>query len=127
MFKIVLWTVILLATSVAEVNAQQSRESVKATDNKKFPTTLQPVNPVKYYGPNKQKKKKRKGKVTYDAQKDYYNRIETTWKEREKREKTFERGGGTDIMKPPYFGHKKPPKIRSIEKRKYCKVCGIRH
>ncbi len=96
------------------------------TKDKNFPTTLQPVNPVKYYGPKKSKKKK-KSTVTYDAQNEYYDRVETTWRQREKREKTLERGEATDYMKPPYFGHKKPPKIRPIEKRKYCKICGIRH
>ncbi len=93
--------------------------------DKNFPTTLQPVNPVKYYGPRKAKKNRKT--VTYDAQKEYFNRMENTWREREKREKSFERGEATDYLKPPYFGHKKPPKIRSIEKRKYCKICGIRH
>src|SRR5882757_7871352 len=94
--------------------------------DKNFPTTLQPVNPVKYYGPKKTKKKK-KSTVTYDAQSEYYDRIESTWRQREKRERTLERGEATDYMKPPYFGHKKPPKVRPIEKRKYCKICGIRH
>jgi hypothetical protein len=103
-----------------EIFAQQKGQT--QTD-KNFPTSLQPVNPVQHYGPKKAKKTKKKA-VTYDAQNDYYNRVENTWKEREKREKSY---GGVDIMKPPYFGHKKPPKIRPIEKRKYCKICGIRH
>ena len=103
----------------------QSNEPSKPVD-KNFPTTLQPVNPVKYYGPRKEKKRK-KSTVTYDAQNEYYDRIEKTWRAQEKREKSFERGVATDYMKPPYFGHKKPPKIRPLEKRKYCKICGIRH
>jgi len=107
-----------------ELNAQSKEETTPADKN--FPTTLQPVNPVKYYGPRKAKKKSKKT-VTYDAQNEYYHRVENTWKEREKREKTLERGEATDYMKPPYFGHKKPPKVRAIEKRKYCKICGIRH
>ena len=124
-FKLGLMAFIFSAAMAAEVRAQQSTET-KPTD-KKFPTTLQPVNPAKYYGPRKEKKKKTKSSATHDAQNDYYKRIESTWREREKREKTYERGGKADIMQPPYFGHKKPPKIRPIEKRKYCKVCGIRH
>lgn len=103
----------------------QSKDPSKPAD-KNFPNTLQPVNPVKYYGPRKEKKKK-KSAVTYDAQNEYYDRIENTWRAREKREKSFERGEATDYMKPPYFGHRKPPKVRSLEKRKYCKICGIRH
>ena len=114
----------IFSIMMAPMLLAQSKEPSKPTD-KNFPTTLQPVNPVKYYGPRKEKKKK--STVTYDAQNDYYNRIEKTWRSLEKREKSFERGGATDYMKPPYFGHKKPPKVRSIEKRKYCKICGIRH
>jgi hypothetical protein len=123
--KFPLVTIILIfsAALIAEVQAQ-SKEPVNPAD-KNFPTTLQPVNPVKYYGPRKAKKKKKT--VTYDAQNEYYERIENTWREREKREKTFERREATDYMKPPYFGHKKPPKIRPLEKRRYCKICGIRH
>ncbi|CAN5498399.1 hypothetical protein BH10BAC4_BH10BAC4_25430 [soil metagenome] len=123
-FRLVLLFLIFSAAAVAELYAQ---ESPKPTD-KKFPTTLQPVNPVRYYGPRKEKKsKKKKGAITHDAQNEYYKRIENTWREREKREKSYERGEALDYMKPPYFGHKKPPKIRAIEKRKYCKICGIRH
>jgi hypothetical protein len=97
--------------------------------NRDFPTTLQPVNPVKYYGPKKEKKKKKKKKnsATYNAKNEYYDRMETVWREQEKREKIYERGEATDMMKPPYFGHKKPPKERPLAKRKLCKICGIRH
>jgi len=91
-----------------------------------FPNTLQPVNPVKYYGPRKQKKKKQ-APVTRNAVDEYNDRIEKTWREREKQERNFENSDGANQMQPPYFGHKKPPKIRPFEKRKYCKICGIRH
>jgi hypothetical protein len=110
----------------AVVVAADGQSTPADSKDKNFPTTLQPVNPVKYYGPKKTKKKK-KSTVTYDAQSEYNDRIESTWRQREKRERTLERGEATDYMKPPYFGHKKPPKVRPIEKRKYCKICGIRH
>ena len=103
----------------------QTKEQPKTSD-KGFPTTLSPVNPVKYYGPRKDKKKKKKT-VTYDAKNEYYDRVEKAWRDQEKREKSFSAGEGTDRMKPPYFGHRKPPKIRPIGSRKYCKICGIRH
>lgn len=119
-----LLTLVFSLAMAAKVQAQ-SKETTKPTD-KNFPTTLQPVNPVKYYGPRKEKKKK-KSTVTYDAKNEYYNRVENSWREHEKREKSFERGADIDHMKPPYFGHKKAPKIRPIGKRKYCKICGLRH
>src|SRR3954462_3429263 len=115
---------LFFCTAIVVAAAAQSTPA--ETKDKGFPTTLQPVNPVKYYGPKKSKKKK-KSTVTYDAQNEYYDRVETTWRQREKRERTLDRGEATDYMKPPYFGHKKPPKVRPLEKRKYCKICGIRH
>lgn len=118
-----LLTFILSAICVAGVQGQNKGTDVPADKN--FPNTLQPVNPVKYYGPRKEKKKKKS--VTYDAKSEYNDRMEKNWREREKREKTMERGEAVDKMRPPYFGHKKPPKIRPIGKRKYCKICGIRH
>ena len=114
-----------LVLSAVALDAGAQTKSANPAD-KDFPTTLQPVNPVKYYGPRKKKKNKKKSR-TYDARDEYYQRVEQAWKEREKRERVTSLNGGVDYMKPPYFGHKKPPKIRPIEKRKYCKICGIRH
>lgn len=118
-----LLTFILLTGSVALVHGQAKGTDKQADKN--FPNTLQPVNPVKYYGPRKEKKAKKT--VTYDAKDEYNERMERNWREREKRERSNERGEAVDKMRPPYFGHKKPPKIRAIGKRKYCKICGIRH
>ena len=118
------WSLLLFLISTTVLSQAQSKETGTPAD-KDFPTTLQPVNPVKYYGPRKKKKVKKT--ATYNARKEYVERIEDALKEQEKREMTFERGGSLDYMKPPYFGHKKPPKIRPIGKRKYCKICGIRH
>lgn len=119
-----LLTGILAVASFGWVSAQTGQGNKPASQD--FPTTLQPVNPVKYYGPRKTKKQKKK-QVTYDARNQTFDRLEQSWKEREKREKSTRTNNGADRMKPPYFGHKKPPKIRPIEKRKYCKICGIRH
>lgn len=129
MKRILTFFAVALALIIApELLAQKKKAQQKETppSDKGFPNTLQQVNPAQHYEPKVSKKKKKKG-LTYDAQNQYYNRVENTWREREKREKSFERGDATDFMKPPYFGHKKPPKIRPIEKRKYCKICGIRH
>lgn len=117
--------VVLISVLFVDGLYAQAKEQSNPAD-KDFPTTLQPVNPVKYYGPRKSKRKRKKT-VTYNAKNDYYDRIESVWREQEKREKIFERGEATDFMKPPYFGHRKPPKVRALGKRKYCKICGIRH
>lgn len=120
--------VILISLFCAAVSAGAWAQPSPGKDNKdkNFPSTLQPVNPVKYYGPKKTKKKKKRA-VSYDAVNEYNDRMESNWRQREKREKILERGETTDYMRPPYFGHKKPPKIRPLEKRRHCKICGIRH
>ncbi len=120
---VLLLTFMVLAAPVAQVKGQS--KGTDSPSDKNFPTTLQPVNPVKYYGPRKEKKARKT--VTYDAKNEYNERMERNWREREKREKSLERGEAADKMRPPYFGHKKPPKIKPIGKRKYCKICGIRH
>lgn len=84
--------------------------------------SMEPLYPKKDYAPKKSKKKK--SPVTYDAQNDFYDRMEKNWDEREKREKDL---SAADKSQPPYFGHKRPPKKRPAAKMKYCKVCGIRH
>lgn len=119
--------VIILLLSATTTGALAQLKDVGTPPDKKVPTTLQPVNPVKYYGPRKEKKKKKGKPVTYTARDEYDDRVEKVWQEQEKREKRFEQGETMDQMKPPYFGHKKPPKVRPIGKRKQCRVCGIRH
>jgi len=84
--------------------------------------SLEPTRPQKEYGPKKTKKKK--APVTYDARNEFYDRMEKNWDDREKREKDL---NAANLMQPPYFGHKRPPKKRPVSKMKYCKICGIRH
>ncbi|MBL7865778.1 MAG: hypothetical protein JNK10_12930 [Cyclobacteriaceae bacterium] len=92
---------------------------------KDAPTSLQPNNNSKVYAPAR--KKKKSSTVTYDARDDYNERTDALLKERLKRDASGSKLKEDERMKPPYFGHKRPPKVRPIEKRKYCKVCGIRH
>ncbi len=120
------WVAFICSATLATEAWSQSKETTAPAD-KNFPTTLQSVNPAQYYEPRKKKKKKSKKLITYDAQNEYYDRIEDVWSDQEKREKSLKRGEPNDKMLPPYFGHRKPPKIRAIGKRKYCKICGIRH
>jgi hypothetical protein len=86
-------------------------------------TSLKPNLPTKVYAPKASKKKKSKG-ATYDARDKFYDRIEEVNKNRRKSEKAKLTPQYSDFQ---YFGHRKPPKKRSPEKMKYCKICGIRH
>jgi hypothetical protein len=108
------------ATSVA-----QKRKKAKHEDAPTAPTgqatSLAPYYPQKEYEP---KKKKATGKVTYDAREKYYDRMEAVEKANRKNEREMEKPQYSD---PTYFGHKRPPKRRPVNKMKYCKVCGIRH
>jgi len=71
--------------------------------------------------------KKSSSKVTYEARDKSYDRLERNWKVREKKEKKITRNPSKDYSLAPYFGHKRPPKIRAVGKRKVCKVCGVTH
>lgn len=98
----------------------------KAKKDKSFANSMDPVNDENRYVPEASKKKKKPG-ATYDARDDFDSRMEKNWKRREKREKNISGEQKADRTQPPYFGHKRPPKVRPAEKRKVCKVCGIKH
>jgi DNA segregation ATPase FtsK/SpoIIIE-like protein len=97
---------------------QTSKKSEKSTQQ---PSSLEPYYPKENYEP---KRKKATGKVTYDARKNFYKRMEEVAKAERKAEKELSKPQYSD---PMYFGHKRPPKKRPPHKMKYCKVCGIRH
>lgn len=118
--------VLALAAVFSPAVSQTQPPEKQKGNGKDFPNTLQPVNPSKVYAPPKKKKKKDPG-VTYDARDDYNDRVDALLKERLRKDVSGNKLKEDDRMKPPYFGHKRPPKVRPIGKRKYCKVCGIRH
>lgn len=110
---------IFLCFSFLSVPAQKKKSSDEAN-------SFDPKNVDERYVPEKSKKKNKFGR-TYEARSDFHDRIEKNWKEREKREKNVSGRRKPDKSKPPFFGHKRPPKIRPEGKRKVCKVCGINH
>lgn len=69
-----------------------------------------------------------KGKLnlsTYvETQKNFEKRMKNVAKEHKKRDKMMKKPQYSD---PTYFGHRRPPKIRPVGKRKMCKECGIVH
>ena len=88
---------------------------------------LEPSYPTEEEYVPKAAKQRNGFQVTYDARDDFYDMQEETWKESAKAEKKLIRNKAVDKSLPPYFGHKKPVKIRPMGKRKYCKVCGLVH
>lgn len=114
------FTFFIFFFSILSVSAQK-KKPVEAQ-----PNSVDPTYAEEHYVPKASKKSKKLG-VTYDARKIFRKRMEKNWKEREKAEKNFSGERKADKSQPPYFGHKKPPKIRPQGKRKVCKVCGIKH
>lgn len=103
--------------------------SIASAQDKKAkaqPNSIDPNYAEENYVPKASKKKKKFG-ATYEARNDFQERMEKNWKKREKDEKNFNGKRNADKSLPPYFGHKRPPKIRPAEKQKVCKVCGIKH
>ena len=99
--------------------------SGSAQSKKKDVTPAEAFYPQQEYTPKTAGKKSTK--VSYDAREKSSVRQEKNWKDREKREKKFTRNSAVDRSQAPYFGHKRPPKIRPVGKKKLCKVCGLMH
>ena len=87
------------------------------------PSALNPGESEKVYAPKKASGKPSKG-ATYNAERDFYERMEELEKSKRKNEKLAMKPQYSD---PMYFGHKKPPKKHKPGKMKYCKECGLRH
>ena len=91
------------------------------------PTTLSPgSDDFDFNAPavKERKQRKKSSGITYNAQKEYEDRMSA-------RAKTY-RYNERILMKPhdpnpAYFGHKRKPKRHAPGKIKYCKECGIRH
>ena len=104
--------------SVATISVGQDKKKDQST-------SIESALPQKEYTPPVKKKKKNKGaETTYSARDDFYDRQEALSKQSLKNEKESEKPQYSDQK---YFGHKRPPKRRSPDKMKFCKVCGIRH
>ncbi|HEY5690686.1 MAG TPA: hypothetical protein VIS49_04435 [Cyclobacteriaceae bacterium] len=119
LFRIVIF--VLFCFSFSKVSAQKRKTSDESNsfDPKVVDERFVPEKSIK-------RKKGRFGR-TYEARKEFHDRIEKNWKEREKREKNVSGERKPDKSQPPYFGHKRPPKIRPAGKQKMCKICHIMH
>jgi hypothetical protein len=117
--------ILFLAFTAVNASAQfwkKKKDKGEAEISMRQPTSLDPTSSHKEYAP-KSSKKASKG-PTYGAEKEFYDRMASVEKEREKEERIMEK---PQYSNPMYFGHKHPPKKRKPSKMKYCKVCGIRH
>lgn len=101
----------------------QSRKQRKQEPQQRGPTTLDPY-PAERTLPKETRKRTRAKGPTYNAEREYYERMEGLVKTRRKNEKMLMTPQYSD---PSYFGHKRPPKKRAPDKMKFCKECGIRH
>ena len=101
----------------------QSRKERKAEAQQQGPTSLDPLPRERELPKHTRKRIESKG-PTYNAEKDYYERVEAFVKTQRKNEKMLMRPQYSD---PSYFGHKRPPKKRPPHKMKFCKECGISH
>lgn len=121
----ILLTMIAFA-SYGQLNRKEKKAARRGTAVER-PTTLNPGSEdVDFVAPkvSERKQKKKPSGVTYNAQKEYEERMSA-------RAKTY-RYNERMLMKPQYanpayFGHKRKPKRHAPGKIKYCKECGIRH
>jgi len=112
-------------TGYAQLTGKEKRAARKG-DSPSQPTTLNPGNTEEpAFKPNHSGKRSKKSNgPTYNAQKEFEDRMQARAKTYRKNEKMLMRPQFSD---PSYFGHKHKPKKHSANKMKYCKECGIRH
>ncbi|MBL7859091.1 MAG: hypothetical protein JNM57_15470 [Cyclobacteriaceae bacterium] len=114
----------VLLTNATFAQSGKKKKSSAPTKEASQPTSLNPqAEQKKNYEPKKSRKSQR-GETTYNAEKQYYDRMAGLEKTRRKNERMLDDPQYSD---PTYFGHKRPPKRRPPNKMKFCKVCGIRH
>jgi hypothetical protein len=118
----ILTCVLLSGVSFAQPG-KKKKKPVSEKQTTSQPTSLNPETQQQQYE-QKKSKKSSSGVTTYNAEKDYYDRMAALEKTRRKNEKMLDDPQYSD---PAYFGHKRPPKRRPPNKMKFCKVCGIRH
>ncbi|GAB1446493.1 MAG: hypothetical protein KF860_06155, partial [Cyclobacteriaceae bacterium] len=116
------WTVFIciLFLSLGAARAQKKKPIEQQ------PTSIDPSYAEEHYVP-KATKGRKSFEPTYEARNKYKDRMNKNWRQREKDEKNFKGDRKADKSQPPYFGHKRPPKIHPPGKQKFCKVCGIKH
>jgi hypothetical protein len=124
---IVILTCFLLPLSfqaIAQTKGKGKKDDQPAAGYSNLPSSLSPGTSKETSASKKQKKSKSSGKVTYDQQRAYYERVEEVARARQKEAKILEK---PQYSNPMYFGHKKMPKKRPPHKMRFCKECGIRH
>ncbi|HTF20742.1 MAG TPA: hypothetical protein VK658_21865 [Chryseolinea sp.] len=123
LFSIIL-TVIAL-TSYGQLSRKEKKAARKGTAVQ--PTTLSPGSEdADFVAPSvKMRKEKKKSRgITYNAQKEYDDRMASRAKTNRYNERMLMK---PQYANPAYFGHKRKPKRHAPGKLKYCKECGIRH
>ncbi|MEJ7647269.1 MAG: hypothetical protein WKF87_21925 [Chryseolinea sp.] len=123
-FAVLLLTFIT-CTSYAQLTGKEKRAARKGTSPDQ-PTTLNPgsAEEPSFKPSHSGKRNKKSNGPTYNAQKEFEERMEARGKTYRKNEKMLMRRQFND---PSYFGHKHKPKKHSANKMKFCKECGIRH
>lgn len=118
--------IICFALIVGVSQAQSAKKKKASSDSpRNSDNTLEPYYPKNSYQPSRKKSSKKKDEgPSYDSEKEYFARLEQLEKTRQKNERLMEKPQYSDHS---YFGHKRPPKKRSVRKMKFCKECGIRH
>jgi len=124
LLSILLFT-IALTSYAQELTRKEKKAARKGTAVE--PSTLNPgAEDIGFDAPAvKERKQKRKsGGVTYNAQKEYEERMSALAKTYRYNERMLMK---PQYANPAYFGHKRKPKRHAPGKIKYCKECGIRH
>ncbi len=117
LIKFVFLSAVVILVSWSSASAQSTREVETRSEYSSYSAKSSKKS-------KKSKKSDLKLKTYAETQAEFQKRMKLVAKEHRKRDKEMKKPQYSD---PTYFGHKKPPKIRPVGKRKMCKECGIVH
>jgi len=117
---------VIALTSYGQLTRQEKKAARRGTAVDQ-PTTLSPgSDDMGFVAPKvkEHKSKKKSSGITYNAQREYEDRMSARAKTNRYNERMLMK---PQYANPTYFGHKRKPKRHAPGKIKYCKECGIRH
>lgn len=115
---------LIASASFAQLSKKEQKAAKKEFGSNQ-PTSLDPETNMPMPEIREPKKKITKSAgPTYNAQKEFDQRMKARAKTNRRNEKLLMT---PQYSNPLYFGHKRAPKKHSAKKMKFCQECGIRH
>ncbi len=115
---------LIISVGMATLSSGQNQDS----QNRGAPNSRSPGSSSTVYGSQRTSKKVSAHKYLKGSSeeliREYNQRVRKSVKQYKREQKMMTK---PRYSNPLYYGHKRPPKIRKVGKRKFCKTCEIVH